>query len=437
MTTPTLFNLEAEKALIGALLINPAAADTINLEPSDLYVDRHRRILSAIRSLRARDIEPDIVTLADLFDRDGSLADIGGVAYMTELMTDTPWSTSIESYAVVVRDYARRRLVMQTANGLAAAALNLEERIDDRIANAMDALTKAGENQKGARPMAEWVTELREDVRIRMDNPAEIWGIPTGFTDIDRLIGGMHTGEVFYLAGEPGVGKSKLMLQMALNMAKAGVPGALLSLEMSGQAMTRRAVSALGKVPTRMLKSGIFGTPYDIDNYEAGAAAAESLPLYMSDDASLTPTGLRAELARLKSAHGIQWFALDYLLLLNGYENQQRDDERSAKLSIAIKRIARDLNLAALTVNSVTKDGMDSSLPSSKQLRGSGQVIHDADLIAFLIKNAQAPAFVTLVFTKTRDVESGSRSIDLYQHQDYPAFGPAQQQTYSLNGRDK
>lgn len=435
-TPPTLFNLEAERALIGALLINPAAADTINIEPGEMYVDRHRRIFQAIKGLRARDIEPDVVTLADLFDRDGTLEVIGGVAYMTELIQATPWSTSIDSYAVVVRDYARRRSVMQVANSLAAAALNLDERIDERIGAAIDTLGKAGAGNRGARHISEFVTELRAEVAELMTNPRDVWGVPTGFTDIDRLIGGLQNSEVFYLAGEPGVGKSKLMLQMCQNMAAAGFPGALFSLEMSGVAMTRRAVSAAGEVPTRLLKNGKLDGD-NLERYERGAAEVENLPIYMSDDSNLTLTGLRAELARLKAAHGVCWFALDYLLLLNGFDNLDKDYERSAKLSVGVKRIARDLDMPALTVNSVTKDGMDGGTPSSRQLRGSGQVVHDADLIAFLVKNSQAPAFITLVFTKTRDVEGGTRSIELYQHDLYPKFGPAMKQSFELNGRGK
>jgi replicative DNA helicase len=434
-SAPTLYNLEAEQALIGCLLYDPGLIDQIDLTPDDLYVDRHKRVFKAVRGLTTQGIEPDLVTLTDLFEREGVLSEMGGPAFLTGLLLDIPSTQHVQSYARVVRDYARRRKLLSVASELARAAHDIDAAIDAPITAAIDSLGTTAAVTRGARPMSDWVDELRRDVFDRIDNPRDVWGIPTGFLDVDALIGGIQPSEVLYLAGEPGVGKSKLMLNMAQNMAKAGFPGAVFSLEMDGLAMTRRAVSVAGKVPTRLLKSGkLEGADYEA--YDKGAIEVWHLPMYLSDDPTLTLVGLRAELSRLRARFGIRWFALDYLLLLSGFDNDSETD-RSTKLSRGTRRIARDLDLAALTVNSVTKEGMGKNgAPVSKDLRGSGQVVHDADLIGFLIRDEAQDRqnIVKLVFTKTRDVDGGTRTIHLYARPEYPAF--ENMQPYSLNGNN-
>lgn len=426
---------DAERALLGALLIAPDGIDLIDLEPSELYIHRHQWIYDTLRALHRKGIDPDQVTLCEVFERDGRLQEIGGAAYLAELVNAAPWSTNAAGYAAVIRDYARRRMMLAVANKIAGAAYEMGQPIDKPITEAIDELGKASAAKRGARHISEFVSELYDEVSELIQHPRDVWGIPTGFTDIDGLIGGLQPGEVFYLAGEPGVGKSKLMLDISLRMSKSGHPGAIFSLEMSGRAMTRRALSIVGKYPTRLLKSGKL-TDDEITTFTHSVDDTANLPLYMSDDASLTLTGLRAELSRLKAQHDIEWFALDYLLLLSGYDDRD-DTERSGKLSTGVKRIARDLDLPALTVNSVTKDGMAEGAPMSRNLRGSGQVVHDADVIAFLVRDKDQPSYLKLVFTKTRDVEGGARSVDLYQHSDYPGFDNACNVKLNGNGNGR
>lgn len=430
MSDTHIYNQEAEQALIGSLLYDPGLIDTIDLEPGELYVDRHKRVFSAIRNLHAKGVDADLVTLTDLFERDGVLAEMGGAAWLTGLLLGVPNTQSIQSYARVVRDYATRRRMVAIAGELVRAALDTAAATDGPVSVALDGLAMAATRRSGAAHLSVFTAQVAAEVEAAMARPADVWGIPTGFADIDDMLGGLQPGEVFYLAGEPGIGKSKLMLDMALRMGRGGAAGAIFSLEMSGRAMAYRAVSVAGKVPTRLLKSGKLAGD-DLAAYRRGLTEIDDLPVYLSDDAGLTAAGLRAELSRLIGRHGIRWFALDYLLLMSGYDHLE-ETERSAKLSAAVKRVARDLSLAALTVNSVTKDGMSGGAPKTSNLRGSGQVAHDADLVAFLVKDDSQPNIVRLIFTKTRDVADGIHSIDLYARPDYPAFGNVA--PYDLNG---
>lgn len=429
MTDPEtilLFNQDAERAMIGAILIDPGLLDELDILPDDFYVHRNRAIYDAARGLWRKQIEPDIITLTDLFERQGKLEDMGGAAYLTECIIQTTNTYSARSYAVTIKDYSRRRRIVSIANDLARVAYALNVNPGPAIMQAIDALAGAGQVGSGAAHMAEFMAQLADEVSERMNNPAEVWGLPTGFIDIDAYLGGLQPGEVFYLAGEPGIGKSKLMLNISANMALANYPGVIYSLEMRGLAMAMRAVSSQARIPTRLIKSGkMDGRQYESFGHTIDELSAA--PWYMRDSGQLTIPELRADLVRLKAQAGVQWFALDYLMLLSGYDDMG-ETERSAYLSRGVKQIAHDLNLVALTVNSVTKDAMgEGSTPSQKQLRGSGQVIHDADLIAFLVQDElNKVSGVKLVFTKQREVSGGKRTIRLIVQQDYPRFDNAE-----------
>lgn len=425
MTEPErvlLFNQEAEKAIIGSVLIDPGLLDELDITSDDFYVHRNHAIYEAAYGLWRKQITPDLVTLVDLFDRRGDLEDIGGAAYLTDCITQTVSVYNAGSYAVTIRDYARRRRVVNIAGDLARAAYAVGANMQATITQSIDALAGAAQSSTGAAHMAQFMAQLQDEVHERIRDPQAIWGIPTGFTDLDKYLGGLQLGEVFYLAGEPGIGKSKLMANIAANMATAGYPGVIYSLEMGGLAMAMRAASAWARVPTRLLKTGKLDQQQVVAFDDAISELSEA-PWYMRDSGQLTIPELRADLARLKAQAGVQWFALDYLMLLSGYDDLG-ETERSAHLSRGIKQIAHDLSLAALTVNSVTKDAMgDGNTPTQKQLRGSGQVIHDADLIAFIVPDEMnKDTMIKLVFTKQREVSGGKRKITLFAHQDYPRF---------------
>lgn len=432
-----LFNQDAERAIIGAILTDPGLLDELDITPEDFYIYRNRVIYEAAHGLWRKQIEPDMITLLDLFERRGKVEDMGGAAYLTDCIAQTTNTYSAGSYAATIKDYSRRRRIVAIANDLARAAYALGTNPGNAIMQAIDALAGVGQVGKGAAHMAQFMAQLNDSVIERMENPADVWGIPTGFIDLDAYLGGLQPGEVFYLAGEPGIGKSKLMLNISTNMALAGYPGAIYSLEMRGLAMAMRAASSHARIPTKLIKSGRL----DHEQFKHFGRTIEELsaaPWYMRDDGQLTIPELRADLVRLKAQAGIQWFALDYLMLLSGYEDKN-ETERSAYLSRSIKQIAHDLNLVALTVNSVTKEAMgEGATPNQRQIRGSGQVIHDADLIVFIVPDdIDKDRVVKLAFTKTREVSGRRKFIRLIVQQDYPRFDNAETKTLDAgrNGR--
>lgn len=415
MPTEMPYNQEAEKALLGCVMINPSIFDQVAITAGEFYLARHQFIWTAFANLARRGVAIDFVTLTDELERDGHLKEIGGAAYVTSLLTEVPSTLHADHYAKIVRDRARRRAMIITASGLAAAAYNDTADLDTSAAQAIDALS-SGSTQGELLPISKAVSQVIDYVDERQQNPKKIWGIPTGFADLDRLTGGM-TG-LWYIGGAPGVGKSILMLQILIQAAKRGCGSALFSLEMSSAAQVIRAVSGESKVPTRSMHTGSM-TPDELAQFYTACGLLASLPIYICDTPSLSTAQLRSYLAQAKMKYDIQLFGLDYLYLMSDGDTDKMV-ERTETISRRIKGIQRSLGLAGLTVNSVTKGGMNGADPESANLRGSGQLVHDADIVMFLTKEKEATLH-KLSITKARDLDS-TGSVELVKLQGWPAF---------------
>lgn len=411
---------QAEQAFIGSVILDASVSDRVEISPSDFFIIRHKWIFEAVIALKARGVYPDFVTLGEELDIRGQLKEIGGPAYISKLVARSPSSLGASDYAEIIKDKARRRRALEVANDLAKAAYDEETPLDDTIPSLVNELAIGVRPKRGARPVGEFIPGLIEEVEERAKNPNDTWGITTGFLDFDRIFGGLQLGEALYIAGKPGVGKSILAVQIGVN-ASEQEPGAIYSLEMKERQLIRRTVSAVAQVPTRNLKSGKMLDDDWSPFYQACETVAGSR-IHLSDEAELTIPALRADLAYLKSRHQIKWFVLDYLYLLRDGIGRLDSTERTEVLSGQIKGISKALDLASITVNSVTKDGMKNGTPTMDQLRGSGQVLHDADVVAFLIEHpSEDNNLRRLVFTKVRDAESVG-SIDLLKRPSWPAF---------------
>ena len=433
------YSKEAEEALIGAILLNPDIIIEIDLDATEFYVHKHGMVWDATNSLVNRNVTPDAVTLAEELERRGQLNEIGGGAFMASLINQTPSSLGAQGYADIVREHAQRRRAIQIAGDIAKASYNDKVNLSDAIAEAIDRLTVGIRPKIGAQHISKYLDGFYDMVLERGNREKDTWGISTGFADYDKATGGGQPGEVLYLAGEPGIGKSIMAMQMGIQMAENGAAGVIYSIEMGADQVIQRMVSAKAKVETRKIKRGkLEGGEWD--NFNDAIENLSATPLYLCDASYLTTMSMRADLARLRMKHGVQWFVLDYLFLMSDKVGKDDDNYRTAMLSRRVKAIAREMKLFGITVNSVTKDGMDATTtPSKKSLRGSGQMIHDADIVAFLVNHIPDQfekandKLRTFVFSKGREMENPRQHFHLVKHEKFPAFGNYAKET-AFNG---
>lgn len=422
-------SIEAEEALIASVLIRPDIYVTLDVEPGDFFLHRHRHIWQAFGELE----NIDYVTVCERLKAKKQLDGIGGPQYITGIMAGQVSSMHAEEYAASVRDYARRRGLIMLANEIIQASFDTGKPIEERTANFITGIVDASRANSGAQHIRETMRALLDQVEERSRDPQDIWGLPTRFPAFDKLTGGLQKTELMILSGEPGVGKSILGMQFGMHLS-ATSPGVIYSMEMGEMQLARRMVSGAARVGTRSIKTGRL-TDNDWAGIIKGIQQLENLNLYISDSSGWTTTSLRADMARLKAQHSIEWFVLDYLYLLN--DGQGRDEiERTALASKGLKQICMDLDLAGIAIHSMNKSHMGSDgAPGNQSLRGSGQVIYDADLITYLtkftpvaVKDHSIPErdyinMRTLWFGKGRELEDSKKYIHMVKQSGYPLFG--------------
>lgn len=364
-------NLEAEEAVIGSVLIDAETffdvAQYINAQ--DFHTVKHQWIWKAFETLHDSGTPIDLLTVQQELEKHDHLKDIGGAAYITKLITLTPTAYNAAAYAKKVDESATRRRMIRAASEIAKLAYNAETDIETCTANAMASLSHIVNVRGGAVPLEKYLSALYDVVMDKYNNPKRVNGFKTGFVDLDDLLGGLMKKRVYMITGEPGQGKTVLVVQAALNMAKQA-PGALYELEMDGVSLAQRMVAAEYLLDTRLLESGQLSEA-QLGEFISAIAEISKRRLLMSDMSSTNTMGLRADLMRLKQQERVQWVVIDYLNLLS--DRYGKDEiEREAFISRQLHSIAKDLDLCLIVVQGMNKSG---------KMAGPKSIEHDADVI--------------------------------------------------------
>lgn len=402
---------DIEEALLGSLLIRPELVAALPIRSSDFRLHHHRWIFEAMQSLAGSDL--DLLTLSQALDDRGQLAEIGGPAYLSQLLYAAPSSVYAEVYAERLVELSGRREFIETLNTAAGGNADLPDLIADTISR-LSSIASGRQTRKAA-PILEWHLTARAEIDYRRDAASSTpFALVSRFVDLDTLIGPAYPddGTLILLTGEPGTGKTILLSDWATSWASQS-PGALYSSEMSGfRLMLRQYSSRTGEKVSAMKKGQVETDLAALDDYYG------RLPLFVSDGAWNTQT-LRADLQRLKHEHGIRWYAFDYMALLQDTVAGE-EHERLREMSRRLMAINRELKLAAIIVHTLNQAG---------EVSGSAGIRYDADTIlrlqqqsgAFQLKGFYRPVDVKLL--KNRDAEAlAGSTVTLGLRSDRPQF---------------
>jgi len=416
----------AEEGLLGSLLIDPELARRVVVDPEDFYIERNGWIFSAIAELTHAGSPVDYITVCAKLDAQKRLKEIGGPAYVTGLINATSSSMNAEGYAVIIRERAKRRKIIQAANRLVQTSYDLNSDLSAGISSAMDTLARSVVTDKGAVHISSYIGQVYDEVDEAIRHPRDIYGIPTGLDDWDAITYGLQKGEKVLLSGEPGVGKSVLAAQVLINAAKTGHPGVLYELEMSGRQVVRRALAAqtrelnsLAGVTTQKMRQGRL-TETEVTYFTAAVEQMSALPIYISDASGMTTVEMRADILRLKEYFGVEVVMVDYEGLLEDLPDRD-DNQRSKIISKRLHDIAKDLDVAMLAIGDMTKDGINQVIKGQGAVAGTARSLHDADQIIIARKNKDSANTVRLTWEKMREGES-DRFLDLVRIQGFPMF---------------
>jgi replicative DNA helicase len=441
LATPLMpHNRAAEEAVVGAVLINEAALyDAAFLKTEAFYIHRLRWIWDAFKRMEARRVPIDILTVADELEKRGHLAEIGGSAYLTSLISQVPTSLNAKAYARVVESDHIRRLIISAANKSAQLAYNAALDIEDVIgqSNAANSGIELSQAGVGAMQLRDVFSLTFDDVAERVKHPREVWGLATGIPKLDKETGGIQRGELGYLPGKSGVGKTWLMLGWGVEFGKQS-PGVIISMEMQKLAIGRRLLSGVTSVSTRAMKSG-FIEQGDMNKLTNAISEYDQCPVWL-DDKVHTVDSLHSLLAWGKREFGWTWFILDYALLLR--VPGKDEIEKTNYIAGGAKNIVQELDVAGLILHHMTKTGGDSPSPDQGDMRGSQRQVDAADLQLFLtefdekdenvsrINPDQKKRMRTLRCTKGREVEDSKFKVHLVRRTPSPFWGEYAPQKY-------
>ncbi|HEV2474372.1 MAG TPA: replicative DNA helicase, partial [Chthonomonadales bacterium] len=388
-------NIEAECGVLGSIIIDPEAIVQISdfLRSDDFYRDAHRTIFEVIVQLYEEREPADFITICDELERRSQLEEVGGASYITSLINQVPTSGNVEYYGRIVERSAILRRLIHAAGQIAAVAYESSD--------ADAALEKAEQlifaiSQRHARSDFTHLREILADYMDKLDQLHErrgsIVGVPTGFTDLDRLTGGLQKSDLIVLAARPGLGKTSLALSVAHNAAaKYQRSVAVFSLEMSKEQLAQRLLSMDASIDQQRLRTGWI----EDDEWERIVIARDKLEevnIWIDDTAGITTTELRSKARRLQSEYGIDLIIIDYLQLMQATIGGKRNENRVmeiSEISRSLKALARELNLPVLALAQLSRavESRQSKVPQLSDLRESGSIEQDSDIVMFIYRD--------------------------------------------------
>ncbi|MFS8512282.1 MAG: replicative DNA helicase [Planifilum fulgidum] len=385
-------SLEAERAVLGAILMDPQALTLVaeRLRPDDFYRQGHQRLFQAMLNVAEQGEPIDLVTVTEELQKTKQLEEVGGVTYLTELADSVPTSAHVDHYARIVEEKAILRRLIRTATQIASAGYaggdDVAEIIDEAERKILDISQRR--IRKAFLPIRDLLMDTYERIEQMHENQGELTGIPTGFPDLDRMTSGLQRSDLIILAARPSMGKTAFALNLAQNVAlHAGETVAIFNMEMPAIQLVQRMLSAEGNIDAQVFRTGNLGEE-DWEKLTMAIGTLAEVPIFIDDTPGLTVFDIRAKLRRLQAEHGLGLVVIDYLQLIRGRGGESRQQEIS-EISRSLKLLARELNVPVIALSQLSRavEQRQDKRPMLSDLRESGSIEQDADIVAFLYRD--------------------------------------------------
>jgi replicative DNA helicase len=387
-------NLEAEESVLGAMMLSPGAIGAVSeiLDASDFYRESHAKIYRAALALYTKGEPVDAITLVDELEERSQLEDAGGRGRVHELAALVPATANAAHYARIVHDMATLRGLINVGNHISRLGWERPGETTDLLDQAEQALfdLSQGRVQGDFSHIEELLKESFERITALYEAGAEVTGVPTGFRDLDKITSGFQPGNLIIIAARPSMGKSALALCAATNLAvRHEIPVALFTLEMSKAEVTQRLMCSEGKVESQRLRNGKLAQ----DDWSRLTAACDKLmkaPIYVDDTGSVTMMDIRSKARRLKSQHpDLGLVVVDYLQLMTSGQSVENRVQEVSQISRQLKVLARDLDVPILALSQLSRavEQRHDKRPILSDLRESGSIEQDSDLVLFIYRD--------------------------------------------------
>jgi len=392
-------SIEAEQSVLGGLLIDNGAFDKIAdiVSDADFYRDDHRRIFRHITRLIEKGKPADVITVDEAIKSSEDKDKVGGLAYLAALTGSTPSAHNIRRYAEIVRERAIMRKLVEVGTNIADTALNpmgkevgqLLDEAESRVFEIAEAGSRGRQGFIEIQPLLTQVME-RIDMLYHRDNPSDITGVPTGYTDLDSRTSGLQPGDLVIVAGRPSMGKTALALNMAEYVAVENrLPVAVFSMEMAGTQLAMRMLGSIGRLDQHKLRTGKLSDE-DWNRLTTAVGKLHDAPIHIDETPALNALELRARARRLHRQYGaLGLIVVDYLQLMEASSQGENRATEISEISRSLKSLAKELKVPVVALSQLNRslEQRPNKRPVMSDLRESGAIEQDADLILFIYRD--------------------------------------------------
>ena len=397
-------NLEAEQALLGSILVNNDIIDEIsNIINSSIFYDpAHIKIYEVIETLNNKGMIANPITLKNFFEKDNMLSEVGGTEYLVKLTRFSGSSKQAVDYAKIIHEMYLRRELVQISDNLSNDTLNANseklnaENIIENTERSLFDLAERGSFTQTFLKFNQALDQTIEMATLAMQNDQGIVGVPTGLTDLDEKLGGLHKSDLVILAGRPSMGKTALATNIAYNAAqnilkrqeKSSI--AFFSLEMSSEQLSTRILSEQARIKSDDIRRGKV-TEEEINRYIETSRNIYNLPLFIDETPAITIATLSNRARRIKRLFGLSLIVVDYIQLMRSSSN--KNDGRVQEISEitqGLKALAKELSVPVLALSQLSRavEQRDDKQPQLADLRESGSIEQDADVVMYVYREA-------------------------------------------------
>lgn len=417
-------NIDAEQAVLGAIFLEPASMTVTSevLIPEDFYRSSHQRIYTVMLKLNDHGKAVDLITVSEELSASKNLEEIGGVSYLSELAGSVPTAANVEYYVRIVEEKSLLRRLIRTATNIAQEGYSREDEVEELLGEAEKNIMEVAQRKNAGafQNIKDVLVRTYDNIEVLTNRKGDVTGIPTGFTELDRMTAGFQRNDLIIVAARPSVGKTAFALNIAQNVAtKTEENVAIFSLEMGAEQLVMRMLCAEGNINAQNLRTGSL-TDEDWRKLTMAMGSLSNAGIYIDDTPGVRIGEIRSKCRRLKQEQGLGMILIDYLQLIqgNGRSGENRQQEVS-EISRSLKALARELQVPVIALSQLSRgvEQRQDKRPMMSDIRESGSIEQDADIVAFLYrddyydKESENKDIIEIIIAKQRNGPVGTVSL--------------------------
>ncbi|WP_285768081.1 replicative DNA helicase [Peribacillus sp. SI8-4] len=417
-------NVEAEQAVLGAIFLEPSSLTVTSemLIPEDFYRSSHQKIFNVMLKLNDEGKAVDLITVTEELSATKNLEEVGGVSYLSELAGSVPTAANIEYYARIVEEKSLLRRLIRTATNIAQEGYSREDEVEELLGEAEKTIMEVAQrkNSGAFQNIKDVLVSTYDNIEILTNRKGDVTGIPTGFAELDRMTAGFQRNDLIIVGARPSVGKTAFALNIAQNVAtKTEENVAIFSLEMGAEQLVMRMLCAEGNINAQNLRTGSL-TDEDWRKLTMAMGSLSNAGIYIDDTPGVRIGEIRSKCRRLKQEHGLGMILIDYLQLIqgDGRSGDNRQQEVS-EISRSLKALARELKVPVIALSQLSRgvEQRQDKRPMMSDIRESGSIEQDADIVAFLYrddyydKESENKNIIEIIIAKQRNGPVGTVSL--------------------------